>query len=76
MMIKTAAIEIKRTQPNAVVIAMHPGTVNSVLSRPFRGEQIGRAAAQAVSEMLTVIDGLQADHSASFISYTGERLPW
>ncbi|MBC3872216.1 SDR family NAD(P)-dependent oxidoreductase [Undibacterium flavidum] len=76
MMIKTAAIEIKRTQPNAVVIAMHPGTVNSALSRPFRGEQIGRPPAQAASEMLEVIDRLQAEDSASFISYNGERLPW
>lgn len=76
MMIKTAAIEIKRTQPNAVVIAMHPGTVNSALSRPFRGEQIGRPPAQAAVEMLEVIDSLQAEDSASFISYKGERLPW
>jgi NAD(P)-dependent dehydrogenase (short-subunit alcohol dehydrogenase family) len=76
MMIKTAAIEIKRMQPNAVVIAMHPGTVNSALSRPFRGEQIGRPPAQAAIEMLEVIDGLQAEDSASFLSYNGERLPW
>jgi NAD(P)-dependent dehydrogenase (short-subunit alcohol dehydrogenase family) len=76
MMIKTAAIEIKRSQPNAVVIAMHPGTVNSALSRPFRGEQIGRPPAQAANEMLEVIDGLQSEDSASFVSYNGERLPW
>ena len=76
MMIKTAAIEIKRSQPNTVVIAMHPGTVNSALSQPFRGEQIGRAPAQAANEMLEVLDGLGAEDSASFVSYNGERLPW
>jgi hypothetical protein len=75
-MIKTAAIEIKRLQPNAVVIAMHPGTVTSALSQPFRGAEIGRPAAQAANEMLEVIDGLQAEDSASFVSYKGERLPW
>lgn len=76
MMIKTAAIEIKRTQPNSVVIAMHPGTVSSALSQPFRGGEIGRPAALAADEMLAVIDQLQADDTASFVSYKGERLPW
>jgi len=76
MMIKTAAIEIKRTQPNAIVIAMHPGTVTSALSQPFRGAEIGRPAEEAANEMLDVIDQLQAEDSASFVSYKGERLPW
>lgn len=76
MMIKTAAIEIKRTQPNAIVIAMHPGTVNSALSQPFRGAEIGRPAEQAANEMLEVIDRLQLEDHAGFLSYKGERLPW
>ena len=33
MMVKTAAIEVARTQPNSVLVALHPGTVNSRLSR-------------------------------------------
>jgi NAD(P)-dependent dehydrogenase (short-subunit alcohol dehydrogenase family) len=76
MMIKTAAIEIKRTQPNAIVFSMHPGTVNSALSQPFRGAEIGRPAEQAANEMLEVIDRLQLDDHAGFLSYKGERLPW
>ena len=35
MMIKTASIEWARTKPNTALIAMHPGTVNSRLSKPF-----------------------------------------
>ena len=76
MLIKTAAIEIKRRQPNSVIIAVHPGTVSSALSEPFRGAEIGRPAAQAVAEMLQMLDSLQADDTASFVSYSGERLPW
>jgi NAD(P)-dependent dehydrogenase (short-subunit alcohol dehydrogenase family) len=76
MMIKTAAIEIKRSQPNSVVIAVHPGTVNSALSKPFRGSEIGRPALQAASEMLVVIDGMKEQDSGCFISYMGERLAW
>ncbi len=56
--------------------ALHPGTVRSDLSRPFRGDQIGREPAQAAAEMLAVLDGLQAEDSGAFVAYSGERLPW
>ena len=76
MLIKTAAIEWARTKPNTALIAMHPGTVNSRLSKPFRGEQIGRPAKDAVTDMFRVIENLQKEDSGSFISYSGEKLPW
>jgi NAD(P)-dependent dehydrogenase (short-subunit alcohol dehydrogenase family) len=76
MLIKTAAIELARTKPNAVLIAMHPGTVNSRLSKPFRGEQIGRPPNDAVRDMFAVIENLTKEDSGSFVSYSGEKLPW
>jgi len=76
MLLKTASIEWARTKPNTSLIAMHPGTVNSRLSKPFRGEQIGRPAGQAVNDMFQVIQNLQREDSGSFISYSGEKLPW
>ncbi|MBR7800222.1 SDR family NAD(P)-dependent oxidoreductase [Undibacterium fentianense] len=76
MLIKTAAIEIQRKQGNAVMVAMHPGTVCSALSQPFRGAEIGRPARQAVTEMLGVIDRLKNQDSGCFFSYDGQQLPW
>jgi NAD(P)-dependent dehydrogenase (short-subunit alcohol dehydrogenase family) len=76
MLIKTASIEWARTKPNTALIAMHPGTVNSRLSTPFRGEQIGRPAHDAVADMFRVIESLKKEDSGSFLSYSGERLPW
>ena len=76
MLLKTAAIEVQRAQPNAVLVALHPGTVDSALSAPFRGAEIGRPAAAAAADLLRVIDGLKPEHTACFFSYTGERLPW
>jgi len=35
MIIKNAALEIKRTHPYAMVVGLHPGTVKSDLSKPF-----------------------------------------
>ena len=76
MILKTAAIEVKRSKPAAVLVSLHPGTVNTGLSRPFKGEQIGRPALVAAHDMLAVLDCLTAADSGSFVAYDGERLPW
>ena len=76
MLVKTTSIEWARTKPNTALIAMHPGTVNSRLSKPFRGEQIGRPADQAAAEMFSVIENLHKEDTGSFLTYSGEKLPW
>jgi len=76
MMIKTAAIELKRTNPNLALIAMHPGTVSSNLSKPFGGESIGQHPDQAANQMLTVMRGLTPEKSGQFLSYKNEVIPW
>ena len=76
MLVKTAAIEVARNQKNSVLVALHPGTVNSHLSKPFRGEAIGRPAHAAAADMLAVLDSLVPADSGSFKSYNGADLPW
>ncbi len=76
MVLKTAAIETRRSQPGAVLVALHPGTVKSALSRPFRGDEIGREPASAAAQMLAALDGLAPEDSGCFLAYDGQRLPW
>jgi NAD(P)-dependent dehydrogenase (short-subunit alcohol dehydrogenase family) len=76
MLLKTAAIEVKRSNPQAVLVSLHPGTVNTGLSKPFKGDQIGRSTPDAAATMLGVINGLLPTDSGSFFAYSGERLPW
>ena len=76
MLIKTASIEFARTKPNTALVAVHPGTVNSHLSKPFKGEQIGRPPLDAANDMLNVLLSLNKEDSGTFISYSGEQLPW
>jgi NAD(P)-dependent dehydrogenase (short-subunit alcohol dehydrogenase family) len=76
MLLKTAAIEVKRSNPRAVLAALHPGTVSSHLSQPFRGAEIGRKPADAASDMLKVLDGLLPEQSGQFFTYNGAVLPW
>jgi NAD(P)-dependent dehydrogenase (short-subunit alcohol dehydrogenase family) len=76
MLIKTAAIELARTRPQTRLLSLHPGTVISGLSQPFRGASGARPAPIAARELLSVIDGLAPADSGSFFAYNGERLPW
>jgi len=76
MLVKTASIEVRRTHPGAVLAALHPGTVKSALSRPFRGDEIGQEPTQAVGAMLRALDGLKAEDSGCFLAWDGQRLPW
>lgn len=76
MLIKTAAIELARNKPKARLLSLHPGTVISPLSQPFRGAAAARPAEQAAAEMLRVIDSLGPEHSGSFHAYDGQPLPW
>lgn len=76
MLIKTAAIELARTRPQSRLLSLHPGTVVSGLSQPFRGANNARPADIAAAQLLTLIDQLTPADSGHFFAYDGERLPW
>lgn len=76
MLIKTAAIELARTRPKTRLLSLHPGTVISGLSKPFRGASAARPARIAARELLSLIDRLTPADSGNFFAYNGDRLPW
>lgn len=76
MLIKTAAIELARTHPHSRLLSLHPGTVVSALSQPFRGATSARPADVAADQLLSLIDQLTPADSGQFFAYDGERLPW
>ncbi|MBP5952945.1 SDR family oxidoreductase [Pseudomonas sp. P42] len=76
MLIKTAAIELARTRPQSRLLSLHPGTVVSGLSQPFRGASSAQPADVAATQLLTLIDQLTPADSGHFFAYDGERLPW
>ncbi len=76
-LVRTAAIELSRRQPQAICVALHPGTVATPLSSPFAksGLQV-QAPDLAAQRLLAVIDALTAEDSGGFFNHQGERLPW
>jgi NAD(P)-dependent dehydrogenase (short-subunit alcohol dehydrogenase family) len=71
--VRTASIEIARKRPEARILALHPGTVRTPLSRPFVGET-GMVPGLAAAKLLAVIDA--ARESGVFLDHNGHVIPW
>ena len=76
MLLKTASIEIARKRPQAVCLALHPGTVRTGLSRPFAGKRALMEPDEAAARLLSVIDRTMPGDTGSFLAYDGSPIPW
>ena len=76
MIIKTAAIELARTRPDNVCLAIHPGTVQSPLSQPFAAGTNAVEPEVSALHIIQVIDQTTAEQSGSFLAYDGQRVDW
>lgn len=76
MLLKTSAIEVARRQPQAVLAALHPGTVRSRLSTPIIGEAEAFEPLHAAALMLQVLDALMPEQSGGFFAYDGQPIGW
>ena len=67
-LIRTLAIELARTRPEALCVALHPGTVDTGLSQPFqRGVPDLFTPERSAAAMLAVLAGLTpADSGGCF----------
>jgi NAD(P)-dependent dehydrogenase (short-subunit alcohol dehydrogenase family) len=75
--IHTAAIELARTRPEAICVALHPGTVATSLSAPFAKHGLGIQEPEAAAfRLLTVIDRLQQQDSGGLFDHRGDFIPW
>ena len=78
MLIKNFAIELRRTHKQAVVAGLHPGTVDSGLSKPFQGnlpEGQLTEPTEAAQNLLRVLHGLSPDQSGEVFDFAGKRIP-
>ena len=77
MLVRTAAIEFARRAPSAVIVGLHPGTVDSNLSAPFQSgtprEKLFTPA-QAAAHLLRVIENLSPADSGGCYAWDGARL--
>lgn len=76
-LIRTIAIEERRRNDRTIVVGLHPGTVDTALSRPFQANVADNrlfAADRAAVQLLDVIDGLKAPDSGRLFAWDGAEI--
>ncbi|GJP45698.1 hypothetical protein CLOM_g5047 [Closterium sp. NIES-68] len=76
---KTAAVELATQKSPVVAVLLHPGTVDTDLTRPFTAHLPADKIFTpdfAADQLLTVIDGLSEKDNGRFIAYDGTDVAW
>ena len=79
MFTRTLSIEWARSRRNVICVALHPGTTDTGLSRPFQGNVPREklfATERTVRQLLAVIDALQPGDTGRFLAWDGTEIPW
>ncbi len=75
--VRTAAIELRRTRPEALCIALHPGTVATPLSARFAKPGLEVQSPEvAALRILAVLNTLTAQSSGEFFDQRGRPIVW
>ena len=79
MVLKTLSIEFGRRFKETVIIGLHPGTVDTDLSKPFQGNvPEGKLFTPEFSsgKLLSVIDQVRPEDSGLLFAWDGEKVPF
>lgn len=78
MILRGFSIELARRAPDAVCIGLHPGTVDTGLSKPFQAnvpKERLLTAEQSAACLLEVIDSVTPADSGGVFGWDGSRIP-
>ena len=76
---RTLAVECRRSRPRLCITAIHPGTTDTSLSRPFQANvKPGKlyTTDQSAERILQVVTTGQPEQSGRFVNWDGKLLPW
>jgi len=79
MLVKTASIEYRRRAENVKLIAFHPGTTDTGLSKPFLGSvPMDRVftAEFVANSLIQILDKLERESGAEFLDWAGNPVSW
>lgn len=79
MMLKSAAIELARRAPAVKLVAFHPGTTDTALSRPFQArvpEEKLFPPEFVAGRLLAIMDDVAADGTLSYLDWAGKAIDW
>lgn len=75
--VRSAAIELSRRNPEAIAVALHPGTVRTSLTEKFAKSGLDvQEPGQAAQRLLNVVDGLSPAETGCFFDHLGKPIAW
>ena len=77
MLIANFAVEARRANQRSIIVGLHPGTVNTALSRPFQGNVTTGTLLtpdRAALQLLDVIEGLKVKDSGKVFAWDGAEI--
>ena len=79
MMLKTATIELARRAKNIKIIAFHPGTTDTPLSKPFQKNVPANKLFSSdfvAQQLLQIVEESVIDGELSYLDWQGEAINW
>jgi hypothetical protein len=79
MLLKCASIELARRAPGVKLLAFHPGTVDTQLSRPFHANVPAgslQTPEQVAHHLVSLMDRLMPDGELSYLDWQGKTIEW
>lgn len=77
MIVRNASIEAARTCPRSIVVALHPGTVDTALSKPFQANVAPGSLFppdRAAVQLLDVLDALKPKDTGRIFAWDGAEI--
>ncbi len=74
--VRTCAVELARTHPQAALVALHPGTVATSLTAAYAGGHPTVTPEVAAENLLGVLEDVGPAQSGQFFDWKGEVVPW
>ena len=74
---RTLSIELARYNDQAKIVTLHPGTVETDLSQPYRSQVAKgqlKSSAESADQLWAVLDRLSAADSGGFFAYDGKPI--
>lgn len=79
MLLKSAAVELNRTLKSVKLIAFHPGTTDSPLSKPFqKNVPKGKLFSSdfVATQLIEITHKTPSDGDLSFLDWEGKKIDW
>ncbi len=74
--VHSASIELKRSHPKSICVALHPGTVRTALTEKYIANHKSISTDQAANKLLRLMDGLKEDQTGLFFDWAGKGIEW